>query len=82
MKGVFKTVLKLVAWSLVLLVSWLILESIPRWGLELAFVAVTLKALSLWAQRDAWAKRYLVKLGYEDWSNARLEVAAIFLEDK
>jgi hypothetical protein len=82
MLALARRLLKIVGTAFVLLLGWLFLEELPRWGLELAILTLAIIALSLWAKCDAWSKRFLLKSGYEEWSKARAEIIGIFLEDR
>lgn len=77
-----RRLLKTIGTAFGLLLGWLVLEELPRWGLELMILALAAIALSLWAKCDAWSTRFLVKSGYEEWSKARAEINGIFLEDR
>jgi hypothetical protein len=76
-----RKLLKLLAWSFVLLIAWLILESTPTWGLQVIILVLALWGLNMMTQRDAWSKRYLIKAGYNDWSQARSEISQMFIDE-
>lgn len=77
-----RRLLKTVGAAFGLLFGWLFLEELPPWGLELVILALAVIALSLWAKCGAWSKRFLLKAGYEEWSEARAEIIGIFLEER
>ncbi|MBZ2207137.1 hypothetical protein [Massilia soli] len=82
MKTALKLLVKMIAVCFALVVAWAIMEDMPRWGLNLMVLALLIIALSLWVKCEAWSKRYLLKAGFEEWSNERSKIIAIFLQDR